>query len=173
MPLKFDDKSFKLVYVYCHEMESDTMVVADGIIKICLLYFFRFVDEFVKGKHGGAIKLLFDQDEHLTILEASIGYATAFGSYIINCNELSNCIIEWVFDITYLTDDGADELSFGIMEIDNLTYHESSWNTYPFTTIDEYEYLDSSNIEWCYGLWIGYKYYYDALSNFSMISNVS
>ena len=36
--------------VAIHEIESDILVVPDidGFIKICLHYFFQFVDEFVK-----------------------------------------------------------------------------------------------------------------------------
>ena len=41
----WDGYSDKLVYGYVHEFERDIFVIPDGIIKIILLYFFRFVDD--------------------------------------------------------------------------------------------------------------------------------
>ena len=71
--ISHNHKAHKLTFGFIHEMEKivglDTFTVCDGIIELCLLYFFQFIDEFLRAKHGEGISLSTNKDDRLTKLD--------------------------------------------------------------------------------------------------------
>ena len=101
----WDENSDKLVYGYVHEFETDIVVIPDGIIRIILLYFFRFVD---------------DWD-----IETSSEYALIDGKFLSNktvnkrfstfgTHEFNKGSHEWKFKIHSLAPKDKNWLYFGI-----------------------------------------------------------
>ena len=129
--------------VFAMKLRNNSLIIPDGVIQLCLLYFFQIIDEFIKDKHGEGISLSMNEDNRLTKLETLDDYASAYGTFIVDFEELSNCIIEWTIN---LIQGNFHELSVGIIEIDNETNHELLLSNYPFCT----EQLEN------YGLWISH-----------------
>ena len=71
-------------------------------------------------------------------------YASVYGKFIIDFNELSNCIVEWTINVKAIVTSSLPEVSVGIIEIDPKSHHERLWNLHPFDT----------KIAKYYGLWI-------------------
>ena len=127
-----NEKSHKLTFGFCHEIEKNNLlIIPEEIIQLCLLYFLQFFDEFIKDKHGKGISLSMNEDNRLTKLQLKSvrGYASAYGTFIMDFKELSNCIVEWTINIIQYT---FLEVSVGIIEIDNATNHHVFLNNYPF-----------------------------------------
>ena len=72
----------------------------------------------------------------------------ALGSFIVDCNDLRNCIVEWIFDIK--PSKRLEYLSFGIIPFDDKTDHISVWN---------YDFPFGKDENTNYGLWIEYDEY--------------
>ena len=140
-------KAHKLTYGFIHQSERNLkFIIPDSIIQICLLYLFQFIDEFIKDRHGDSVILQSNKnapDDRLTEVKPRChGYASVYGQFIVDFDELRNCIVEWT--INAYTNLNNCEVSVGIIEIDAKSHHERLWNQYPF----------NKTIEKCYGLWI-------------------
>ena len=134
MAVKWDPKSEKLVNGYIHEMErkivAEDFFIPDGIIKLCLLYFFQFFDEWdTENASVNALiagKFVSNKNKDRTLARFS-----TFGVHQFNKG-----IHEWKFKIHELNEDTEHWLYFGIAT--STKYVEGWFGDHPLDHTDNY-----------------------------------
>lgn len=117
MTLKWDEKSEKLVHGFIHESERkfDAILIPDGIITMCLLYFFQFMDEWDKDHASEYISI----DGNFLYIDNKSGRYSTYGKHRVNKGTHV-----WKFKIIELSAKNRHFLYFGIA---TDTRHKNGW----------------------------------------------